>query len=112
MEAINRAPLVDILGNILGKTVVMDGDRYVTMVGNEAITEAVVADALVKQEELYQEMLLVKVKAEAEAVLNATGWIIEKYTDLVAIQQVMTNEEFNAKYADVLAKRNEARELL
>jgi FMN-dependent NADH-azoreductase len=55
---------------------------------------------------------LAKVKAEAQTYLTSTDWVTAKYTDLVVIQQVMTNDEFNAKYADVLAKRNEMRELL
>jgi len=76
--------------------------------GLTPITEEQLAELLAPT----PEQLLEQAKAEAIAVLNDTGWIIEKYTDLVVIQQAMTNDEFNAKYADVLAKRNEARELL
>jgi hypothetical protein len=109
MEKINKTPLVDILTDMIGEQIAMDGDSYITMADNVVIADTVVADALVKQGDIHQESLLAKVKAEAQAYLSSTDWVTAKYTDLVVIQQTMTNEVFNAKYADVLAERNEAR---
>jgi hypothetical protein len=53
-----------------------------------------------------------KVISDAKAILASTGWVIEKYTDLVVIQKLMTDTDFNIKYADVLTQRNNAREVL
>lgn len=55
MDEINRKPLVDVLAELLGTQVVMDGDKYVTMVDNKVVADALVADALIKQEASYQE---------------------------------------------------------
>jgi hypothetical protein len=53
-----------------------------------------------------------KAISDARTVLASTGWIMEKYTDLVVIQKLMAEEEFNTKYAAVLKQRNDAREAL
>jgi hypothetical protein len=53
-----------------------------------------------------------KAISDAKAVLASTGWVIEKYTDLVVLQKLMIDTDFNAKYADVLKQRNDAREVL
>jgi hypothetical protein len=53
-----------------------------------------------------------KAVADAKSVLSSTDWIITKYTDLVVAQKLMTDAEFNAKYATELAQRNAAREAL
>ena len=86
MDEINRKPLVDVLAELLGTQVVMDGDNYVTMADNKLVADAVVADAVVKQKELYQEALLAKVKAGAQAYLLSTDWVepylIKHYTGI------------------------------
>jgi hypothetical protein len=53
-----------------------------------------------------------KAVADAKSVLSSTDWIITKYTDLVVVQKLMTDAEFNTKYATELAQRNDAREAL
>jgi hypothetical protein len=53
-----------------------------------------------------------KAVSDAKSVLASTDWIMAKYTDLVVIQKLMTDAEFNAKYATELAQRNDAREAL
>lgn len=53
-----------------------------------------------------------KAVSDAKAVLTSTDWIMAKYIDLVVIQKLMAEEEFNTKYADVLKQRNDAREAL
>jgi hypothetical protein len=58
------------------------------------------------------EQLAEQTTANAKAVLDSTGWVIEKYTDLVVVQKLMTDAEFNTKYATELAQRNAAREVL
>ena len=47
---ISKKPLVDILSAMLGKEIVMSGDDYVTLVGNELVDSSAVAEAVVKQE--------------------------------------------------------------
>jgi hypothetical protein len=68
------------------------------------------------ESEFTEEELAAKEKAKAisgaRALLASTDWILSKYTDLVVIQKLMTEEEFNTKYADVLKQRNDAREAL
>jgi hypothetical protein len=53
-----------------------------------------------------------KVVSDARAILASTDWIMTKYIDLVVVQKLMTEEDFNTKYADVLKQRNDAREAL
>jgi hypothetical protein len=53
-----------------------------------------------------------KAVADAKSILASTDWIMAKYTDLVVVQKLMTDTDFNTKYADVLAQRNAAREAL
>jgi hypothetical protein len=53
-----------------------------------------------------------KAVADAKALLASTDWIMAKYADLVVIQKLMTDAEFNTKYATELAQRNAAREAL
>jgi hypothetical protein len=53
-----------------------------------------------------------KALSDARALLLSTDWIMAKYIDLVVIQKLMTDTDFNTKYADVLKQRNDARELL
>jgi hypothetical protein len=66
--------------------------------------------------EFTEEELAAKEKAkaisDARALLASTDWILSKYTDLVVIQKLMTDADFNTKYADVLKQRNDAREVL
>jgi hypothetical protein len=50
-----------------------------------------------------------KVISDARALLASTDWILSKYTDLVVVQKLITEEDFNTKYADVLKQRNDAR---
>ena len=49
---------------------------------------------------------------EAKAYLTDTGWIWEKYNRNVLVLKDMTNEEFNLKYSDVIAKQEEYRMLI
>jgi hypothetical protein len=58
------------------------------------------------------EQLAEQVIANAKTLLASTDWIMVKYIDLVTVQKLMTKEEFNTKYADVLKQRNDAREAL
>jgi hypothetical protein len=53
-----------------------------------------------------------KAIADAKAYLAVTDWVMSKYTDLVVIQKLMTEEDFNTKYAEVLTQRNDARKVL
>jgi hypothetical protein len=53
-----------------------------------------------------------KAVSDAKSLLASTDWIMTKYTDLVVIQKLMTDTDFNTKYADVLKQRNDAREAL
>lgn len=47
--------------------------------------------------------------AEAYAYLASTDWVTNKYVDVVTINKTMTDEEFNAKYSEVLVNRASAR---
>lgn len=47
--------------------------------------------------------------AEAYAYLTSTDWVTSKYIDVVTINKTMTDEEFNAKYSEVLVNRASAR---
>jgi hypothetical protein len=58
------------------------------------------------------EQLTEQAISDAKSLLASTDWIMVKYIDLVTVQKLMTEEEFNTKYADVLKQRNDAREVL
>jgi hypothetical protein len=60
-------------------------------------------------EPLTAEQLTQQAISNAKALLNSTDWIMAKYTDLVVMQKLMTEEEFNTKYTDILVQRNNAR---
>lgn len=49
---------------------------------------------------------------EAKAYLTDTGWMWEKYNRNVLVLKDMTNEEFNLKYSDIIAKQEEYRILI
>jgi hypothetical protein len=53
-----------------------------------------------------------KAVSDARALLASTDWIMAKYIDLVVVQKLMADTDFNTKYADVLKQRNDAREAL
>jgi hypothetical protein len=58
------------------------------------------------------EQLAEQAVSDAKALLASTDWIMTKYTDLVVVQKLMTDADFNTKYATELAQRNAAREVL
>lgn len=49
---------------------------------------------------------------EAKAYLSETFWIWEKYNRNVIVIGDLTNEEFKLKYADIITKQEESRELI
>lgn len=49
---------------------------------------------------------------EAKAYLSSTSWIWEKYARNVTVLGDLTAEEFKLKYADIITKQEEARELI
>lgn len=51
-----------------------------------------------------------RINKQSQAYLGETDWIAAKYTDEVVINSVMTDAEFKTKYADVLTKRQQARD--
>jgi hypothetical protein len=75
-----------------------------------------IAEGNTPEPEFTEEELAANQKAkavsDARALLASTDWILSKYTDLVVIQKLMTDTDFNTKYADVLKQRNDAREVL
>jgi hypothetical protein len=75
-----------------------------------------IADGNTPEPEFTDEELAANQKAkaisDAKSLLASTDWIITKYTDLVVVQKLMTDAEFNTKYATELAQRNNAREVL
>ncbi len=95
---ISKKPMVDILSEMIGEQVVMDGDTYVTLSG-EVISSEVVADAERKQAELYDLEVLEQAKAEARQYLLSTDWYVTRFAETgVAVPE------------DVTAKRAEARQ--
>ncbi|MCI4437249.1 MAG: hypothetical protein JHC33_10630, partial [Ignisphaera sp.] len=40
-----------------------------------------------------------KAISDAKSLLSSTDWILSKYTDLVVVQKLMTDADFNTKYA-------------
>jgi hypothetical protein len=63
-------------------------------------------------EQLTPEQLAEQAIANAKSLLSSTDWIMAKYTDLVVVQKLMTDADFNTEYATELAQRNAAREVL
>ena len=53
-----------------------------------------------------------RINEQSEAYLRQTDWIAAKYTDQVVINQNMTDADFKTKYADILARRSEARDAI
>ena len=51
-----------------------------------------------------------RLNKQSQSYLDSTDWIAAKYTDEVVINAVMTDTEFKSKYADILIKRQEARD--
>ena len=47
---------------------------------------------------------------QSRAYLDSTDWIVAKYNDEVVINAVTTDADFKSKYADVLTKRQQARD--
>jgi hypothetical protein len=83
---IAKKPMVDILSDMTGEQVVMDGEKYIALKDGADIGDDFVADAVVKQEELYQEAALERSKEEAQAYLASTDWVetylIKHYTGI------------------------------
>jgi hypothetical protein len=96
-----KKPMVDVLTEITGEQVVMDGDRYIALKDGADIGDDFVADAIERQEELYQETILNKRKAEALAYLSTTDWY--------AIRQQETGK---LTPSDILEARSKCREIL
>lgn len=105
---ISKKPMVDILSEMTGKQVVMDGNTYVTMYG-EVISSEVVADAERKQVELYDLDVAEQAKAEAQAYLDDTDWVepylIKHYTGIELLP-------IDSNKFVIEQERKEARELL
>ena len=81
--------------------------------------EFTVNDGVYYPAELNDAMVALKAKedtdnqiAEAKAYLNDTMWINDKYTDVVLINKLMTDEEYKDKYSLEYQKRAEARALI
>ena len=55
------------------------------------------------------EQLKAEAQAGAQAYLDSTDWVTNKYIDVVVVLQTMTREEYLAKYSDIYTKREEAR---
>ncbi len=53
-----------------------------------------------------------RINKQSDAYLSKTDWIAAKYTDEVVINQITTDADFKAKYADVLTKRQQARDAI
>ena len=70
-------------------------------------TEEVAAQ---KEEEARR--LLEQQIQEAKQYLTDTGWIWEKYNRNVVVLKDMTEEEFNLKYADIIAEQERNRLLI
>ena len=52
----------------------------------------------------------IKINSDSQDILVATDWIANKYVDVVLVRGLMTKEEFDAKYKDVLDSRQAARD--
>jgi hypothetical protein len=98
-----------------------------TLNGNMSVPDAVgnkereailkwIAEGNIPEPEFTEEELAANQKAkavsDAKSLLTSTDWIIAKYTDLVVVQKLMTDTEFNTKYSTELEQRNAAREVL
>lgn len=53
-----------------------------------------------------------RINKQSEAYLLKTDWIAAKYTDEVVVNQITTDADFKNKYADVLTKRQQARDAI
>lgn len=49
---------------------------------------------------------------EASNYLSSTGWIWEKYNRNVLVLKDLTNDEFQTKYTEIIAKQEECRLLI
>jgi len=105
-------PLVDVLSKMLSKRVVMSGDKYVEFDGIKEIPQEIVDEAILKQKKEIEEQLNSEQVQEAKQYLQATGWIWEKYNRNVLVLKDTTSEEFEEKYADIIAKQEECRLLI
>lgn len=105
---ISKKPMVDILSEMTGEQVVMNGDKYVTMSGAK-VSDSFVSDAERKQVELYDLDVLEQAKTEAQAYLASTDWVepylIKHYTGIELLP--LDSNKFVIEQ-----KRKEARELL
>ena len=75
------------------------------------LTEGNIPEPEFTEEEIRKKEINAKI-VEAKAYLTETGWIWEKYNRNVLVLKNMTNEEFNLKYSEVLAKQEEYRALI
>lgn len=105
---INKKPMVDILSEMIGEQVVMDGNGYVTISGAK-VSDSLVLDAELKQSELYEASLVEQAKAEAQAYLDDTDWVepylIKHYTGIELLP-------IDSNKFVIEQKRKEAKELL
>lgn len=70
--------------------------------------EKVIAVPIKKyKQETYDQ---IKINQEAYDILAATDWITNKYVDVVLVRGLMTKEEFDIKYKDILDSRQAARD--
>lgn len=96
-----KRPLVDILSETLGKSVVMSGSEYVVFEDNGVVAHDIVNAALVKQEEMFvKEQNDIKVKEAKKYLLD---------TDFYYARKLENGEEVPS---DVVTKRIEMRELV
>ena len=106
---IAKKPMVDILSDMTGEQVVMDGEKYIALKDGADIGDDFVADAVVKQEELYQEAFLERSKEEAIYYLKTTDWVepylIKHYTGIELLPEQSNKFEIERK-------RKEAKALL
>jgi hypothetical protein len=97
----------------------LNGNMFVPDAEGNSEREAIlnwIADGNTPEPEFTDEELAANQKAkaisDAKSILSSTDWIMAKYIDLVIVQKLMTEEDFNTKYATELAQRNAAREVL
>lgn len=96
-----KRPLVDILSETLGRSVVMNGTEYVVFEDNSIVAHDVVSAALVKQAEMFvKEQNDLKVKEAKKYLLD---------TDFYYARKLESGEEVPS---EVVAKRIEMRELV
>ena len=83
-----------------------DYEKYKQWLAEGNIPEPEFTEAEITQQELEAKI------AEARAYLQATDYVAVKYNDEVTVTGSMTKTAFLAKYADVYAKRAEARAIV